>query len=172
MAKKRRTPAQIRATKKLVAMNKKRARGGRSNPKAKPEWVIYAGDSPADPYAGPYTDHKKAASTLKWMKKNLFSPEGPSFFYMVKKPTRKNSAGPKKTLRSRAKAKRQLKRGRKATAAWVRSGMPSQRNRKPATCNPRKAPKERRIKVPKGWIQAKAVRVVRKGGKRIVEVRR
>jgi hypothetical protein len=63
---KRRTPAQIRATKKLVAMNKARAR--------------------------------------------------------------KNSAGPKKTLRSRLKARGQMKRGGKALAKWVRSGMPAQRN--------------------------------------------
>ncbi len=66
MARKRRTAAQIRATKKLVALNKKRAR--------------------------------------------------------------KNAAGPRKTPLQRLKARRQLKRGHKATARWVRAGMPSQRN--------------------------------------------
>lgn len=71
---KRRTPAQIRATKKLVAMNKARAR--------------------------------------------------------------KNSAGPKKTLRSRLKARGQMKRGGKALAKWVRSGMPSVRNRPKRKRNP------------------------------------
>src|ERR1700683_2159345 len=72
MAKKRRTAAQIRATRKLVAMNKARAR---SNPKR-----------------------------------------------------RKNAAGPRKTPLRRLKSALQLRRGRKATAKWVRSGMPAQRN--------------------------------------------
>lgn len=73
MAKKRRTAAQIRATKKLVAMNKARTRG---NPKR-----------------------------------------------------RRNAAGPRKTPLRRLKSALQLRRGRKATAKWVRSGMPAQRNR-------------------------------------------
>ena len=108
--KKRRTAAQIRATKKLVALNKKRARA----------------------------------------------------------KSKRNAAGPKKTLRRQLKSRRQKKRGDKALTKWVRSGMPSQRNRKHCG-NP---PRERRIKIPKGWINAKRVRVVRRGGQRIVEVQR
>jgi hypothetical protein len=37
--------------------------------------------------------------------------------------------------------------------------------------NPKK-PRTKMVKAPKGWIKAKAVRVVRRGGKRIVEVKR
>lgn len=42
------------------------------------------------------------------------------------------------------------------------------------TTNPRRKRKNapKMIKPPKGWIKAKAVRVVRRGGKRIVEVKR
>ncbi len=72
MRKKRRTPAQIRATKKLVALNKVRSRG---NPK-------------------------------------------------------------RKSLLSRFKDSRKLKRGHKATAKWVRAGMPSQRNANPKGSGP------------------------------------
>jgi hypothetical protein len=46
-------------------------------------WTIYAGSEPADAYAGPYTSFSEAQKTLKWMKKNLLSPEGSSFFYIV-----------------------------------------------------------------------------------------
>ncbi len=106
--KKRRTAAQIRATKKLVALNKKRAR--------------------------------------------------------------KNSAGPRKTPLQRLKARRQLKRGHKATARWVRAGMPSQRNKSRKRCATVHNPKRG---APKGWVKAKYVRVVRgPRGSRILEVKR
>lgn len=83
MAKKRRTPAQIRAFKKMIAARKASLR--KNKPRTK----------------------------------------------------RKNAAGPRKTLARRIKSAIQMKRGDKALAKYVRSGMPSQRNRpKKKKCNP------------------------------------
>ena len=59
-------------------------------------WTIYAGSEPADAYAGPYASYAEAQKELKWMKKHLATPEGPSFFYIVtsklkSNPSRKRS---------------------------------------------------------------------------------
>jgi hypothetical protein len=53
-------------------------------------WTIYAGNEPAEGYAGPYDNFKDAQKELKWMKKHLATPEGPSFFYIVSSKLKSN----------------------------------------------------------------------------------
>lgn len=115
---KRRTPAQIRATKKLVALNKARGRSKRRAFQAYLSSIPQAVARKRNPSASKKKAKKKAAS--------------------------------------------QMKRGDRSLAKWVRGGMKS---------NPEKN-KLVTIKTPKGWIKAAAVRVVRRGGKNVVEVKR
>jgi hypothetical protein len=100
--KKRRTAAQIRATKKLVALNKKRARKN----------------------AGHGSQRKSKKQFKKSFTRNLRTKTG-----RMKTPHGK---------------------------PWSRT-------------NKARRPKR---KLPKGWITGKAFRIVRRGGKRILEVRR
>lgn len=135
---KRRTAAQIRATKRLVAMNKARARG---NPKRSQTYWKGSGiggyNTKAEAKSASQAHALRAGNATYWVwkaKAQDGARVGKVWKYTVK---RRNPAGPRKTPLRRLKSALQLRRGRKATAEWVRAGMPAQRNR------PRKNPKRR-----------------------------
>jgi hypothetical protein len=150
---KRRTAAQIRATKKLVAMNKAR---GMKNPRKRKNaagpggrfkkwqrigtargqtlyWGVMGGDSSGDIY----TSDGRDTNTGLYRTLGAARKAAKSAWY---EDFKRNAAGPRKTPLRRLKSALQLRRGRKATAKWVRSGMPAQRNRprKKAQCNPKR----------------------------------
>lgn len=62
----------------------------RGNP-AKYEYVIQAGDGPAEGYDEPYSSRKEAMAMVKWMRKHLFRPESdPRFFWLKKQQSKSN----------------------------------------------------------------------------------
>ena len=78
-------------------------------------------------------------------------------------------ANPAKKQKLRKTARKLMASGSKKLAAWVRSQTKSNRGKK------RKNPVKVKAEVTgkgTGWIKAKAVRVVTKGGKQVVEVKR
>lgn len=149
---KRRTPAQIRATRKLVAMNKARARG---NPKRRKPAMRRK-------TARPGLRRMTIGGKHKWVRVNpkrlrIAGSTGPGITAVLR---RRIYAQVRAGTLTPAQAEKEFAYFRKTREDFDKRG---------GKFNP---PRERRIKIPKGWVKAKAVRVVRRGGKRIVEVKR